>query len=282
MNVLDISDLSEDFVTDLFETADRLSSGRKERELAGKTFVLFFPASSLRTRTTFEKGIRELGGDCVLFPPETLEKREKPGDALAYLANWADGVVVRHPDHAIVEELACGAPIPVINAMTSQSHPCEILSDLYAIRRLRPDYRELVYTFIGPAGNIARSWASAAKVLNLRFIHVCERGNELRGNDRNYAFRTELEDALAESDVVLTDSLPEAYRTPEYVANYQVTLERMKAAKRGAILNPCPPFFRGEEVSADAIDSDRFVGYSFKSHLLVVQQAIVLTCLGLQ
>jgi len=80
------------------------------------------------------------------------------------------------------------------------------------------------------------------------------------------------------SDVILTDSLPIEMRTNEYFNNYQITLERMMLTKN-AILNPCPPFFRGEEISEDAISSDYFVGYSFKKNLLFVQQAIVLHCL---
>jgi ornithine carbamoyltransferase len=279
MNLLDISELSSQQITDIFQLADRLRLQNDRNSLVGKTFVLFFPESSLRTRITFEKGIRELGGECVLFPPETLDKREQLSDVINYLENWVDGVIVRHPDFSKIRELSSQSSIPIINAMTSHNHPCEILSDLYSISRQRENLKELVYTFVGSGGNICKSWADVAIVMNLKFNHVCTRGHELGKDSPNYKYHTELEDVLIESDVILTDSLPKELRTNEYINKYQITLERMKLTKKNAILNPCPPFFRGEEISNDAISSDYFVGYPFKKNLLYVQQAIVLHCL---
>lgn len=86
---------------------------------------------------------------------------------------------------------------------------------------------------------------------------------------------------MALSDVVLTDSLPINLRTEDYIKEYQITIERMNLTNKGALLNPCPPFFRNEEVSNEAISSDYFVGYEFKKNLLYVQQAIILFCLGI-
>jgi ornithine carbamoyltransferase len=83
---------------------------------------------------------------------------------------------------------------------------------------------------------------------------------------------------LPKSDVILTDSLPEELKIKAYIDNYQITREKMRMAKDGAILHPCPPFFRNEEVSSDAIASEYFVGYEFKKNLLYVQQAILLYC----
>lgn len=276
MNLLDINDLSSQQITDIFHLSDRLRLKNDRNSLVGKTFILFFPESSLRTRITFEKGIKELGGECVLFPPETLDKREKLSDVINYLENWADGVIIRHPDLSKIRELSYQSSIPIINAMTSHNHPCEILSDLYTISRQRENFKELVYTFVGPAGNICRSWADVADVMNLNFNHVCTSDHNLGKDSLNYRFHTEVEDILMKSDVVLTDSLPEKIRSEEYIDKYQITLERMKLTKKNAILNPCPPFFRGEEISEDAISSNYFVGYSFKKNLLYVQQAIVL------
>ncbi|RTE05047.1 ornithine carbamoyltransferase [Paenibacillus whitsoniae] len=279
MNLLDINKLSFLQITDIFHLADKLSLKSDEHLLTGKTFILFFPESSLRTRITFEKGIKDLGGECILFPPETLDKREQLSDVMKYMENWSHGIIVRHSDFTKVLELSNLSAIPIINAMTSDNHPCEILSDLYSISRQRENFKELVYTFVGPAGNICKSWADIAAVMNLNFKHVCTRGHELGKDSPNYKFHTELEDILKESDVILTDSLPNELRTNEYINKYQITLERMKLTKKNAILNPCPPFFRGEEISEDAIASEYFVGYSFKKNLLHVQQAIVLHCL---
>jgi ornithine carbamoyltransferase len=279
MNLLNISELSSQQITDIFQIADSLRLKDDRKSLVGKTFILFFPESSLRTRITYEKGIKELGGECVIFPPETLDKREQLSDVIKYLENWAQGIIVRHPEISKIQDLSSQSSIPVINAMTSDNHPCEVLSDLYSISKQRENFKELVYTFVGPSGNICNSWAEVSTVMNLDFNHVCTNGYELKKDSLNYKFHTELSDILEKSDVILTDSLPNGLRTNEYINKYQITLERMKLTKDNSILNPCPPFFRGEEVSEDVISSDYFVGYIFKMNLLNVQQAILLYCL---
>lgn len=281
MHFLNISQLTSEQIHDIFELTDRLRFGNPEPLLEGKTMILFFPETSLRTRVSFERGIRDLGGAYTTFPPETLDKKELPGDVIRYLENWGDGIVARHPDLCKLEELSAYASVPVINAMTAHNHPCEILADLYALRSLRDDYRKLTYTFVGPAGNIARTWMEAAQVLNLSFHHVCSPGNEMGNvNQRNYTFHTSLDSIMKESDVILTDSLPKSFLTPEYLGEYQITLERMQQARPGALLNPCPPFYRNEEVSEEVIASPYFAGFGFKHSLLYVQQAILLYCLS--
>lgn len=281
MHLLSVDDLTETQILEIFTLAKDLKSHQSTGILNGKTFALFFPESSVRTRITFEKGVRDLGGNSILFPPQTLDKRETPRDVVQYIENWADGMVIRHPSFQKLQELSKYASIPIINAMTSYNHPCEILSDLFSISEEKRNYRDLVYTFVGGPGNIVRSWMAIAKVMDLEFNHVCVSGFELSQDTPNYKFHTDLESALMRSDVILTDSLPDELRTDEYVGKYQITLERMRLSKQYSILNPCPPFFRGEEVSDDAIASDYFVGYGFKKNLLYLQQAIILYCSGI-
>ena len=120
------------------------------------------------------------------------------------------------------------------------------------------------------------------RVIESKINQVCLKGYELGPDTKNYQFHTELEPILSTSDVVLTDSLPRDVKTESYINKYQVTLERMKLTNREAILNPCPPFFRNEEVSSNVITSEYFVGYEFKKNLLFVQQAIILFCLGIK
>lgn len=279
MNLLKINDFDENQITDIFKLADILQKKPKP-VLKGKTLVLFFPDSSIRTRITFEKSITDLGATCILFPPTTLDKRESLEDVIKYIENWADAVIVRHSDYRKIEELAVHSSIPIINAMSSINHPCEILSDIYSISRKRPNYRSLTYTFVGELGNISNSWRIASEVLKFRLNHVCVKGNEIKPDDEHYRFTTDLTKVLQSSDIILTDPLSKELKTDAYIKKYQITLERMKQTKPNALLNPCPPFYRGEEVSAEVIDSEYFVGHSFKKNLLYVQQAIILYCLG--
>ncbi len=100
---------------------------------------MFFPNSSIRTRATFEKGIYQLGGHPILFPTETLDKKEDLRDVCGYLNNWADIVIVRHKDIGVIEKMAEYLNVPVINAMTDCNHPCEILTDMYTFSKIRED-----------------------------------------------------------------------------------------------------------------------------------------------
>ncbi|NDI36465.1 hypothetical protein [Chengkuizengella sediminis] len=115
MNLLDFTDLSSVQITEIFRLTDELRNENVNQLLSGKTFILFFPESSIRSRITFEQGIKTLGGECILFPPETLDKREKLSDVIQYIQNWAEGIKM--------EELSTHASIPVINAMSSENHP---------------------------------------------------------------------------------------------------------------------------------------------------------------
>jgi len=270
---LRLTDLTPTDISRIFTLADELAQGRHRDRLRGKTAVMFFPASSIRTRVTFEKGVYLLGGQTVLFAPETLDKKEDIRDVCGYLNNWADVLIVRHRDIALLERMAEYSSVPVINAMTDANHPCEILTDLYALSKLREDITRDRYLFCGKNGNIGGSWKEAADVLGFELEQCCGRGYELDGVTAHH----DIGSAVVGKDIICTDSLP-ADILGDFAA-CQVTKAAMDKANPGALLNPCPPFFRGEEVSADAIDSDYFVGYGFKKHLLEVQQAIMLHCL---
>lgn len=248
------------------EFADDVS---QVNHLEGKTVVLFFPESSIRTRVTFEKGIQELGGKTILFPPEALDKKEKIQDVIGYLENWVDAAIVRHSDIRIVKSMAEHARIPVINAMTSENHPCEIITDLYALSKIHKDIEKKKFLFVGAKGNIGNTWKAASELMGFELEQCCPVGYEID----NINFHTNIDEAVIGKDIICTDSIPN--KAKEEFKNYQITLLHMQKANQGATLNPCPPFFRGEEVSEDVINSDYFVGYGFKKCLITVQQAIL-------
>ncbi len=284
MHYIEFKNMEKLTIDKLFHIAGLLESGlaNSNKLLAGQTWLLFFPESSIRTRITFEKAVTDLGGQTILFPPSTLDKKELLKDVIGYAENWVDGIIVRHSELSKIHEMALNANIPIINAMTSENHPCEILTDLYALSRLKPDYLKLTYTFVGESSNISKTWTSAANILSFKLNHVCTEGNRIEVDGPYYRFSTDLESVIPETDVFLTDGLPSENKHENYYKNYQITHERLKRARPNVLLNPCPPFTRGEEVSIDAIDSEYFVGYEFKKALLWVQQAILLHCSGIE
>lgn len=269
-----LTDYGAQDIYDIFNIADDIRNKKYSDTLKGKNVILFFPNSSIRTRVTFEKGIYLLGGQPILFPSETLDKKEDLKDVCGYLNNWADMVVVRHRDIRVIEKMSQFLSVPVINAMTDVNHPCEVLADMYALLKLGRNIAHDKFLFCGTNGNIGQAWKEASEVMGFDLEQCCGRGYEIDGVKAHHRIC----DAVKGKDVVCTDSLPAA--ALDVFRECQVTLAAMKMANEGAVLNPCPPFYRGEEVAADVIDSAYFVGYGFKKHLLEVQQAIMIYCLG--
>lgn len=257
-NFVRLTDLQPEDVYEIFRIADEINFGKYKWFLSGKSVILFFPATSIRTRVTFEKGIDLLGGHSILFPTDTLDKKESTRDVCGYLNNWADLVIARHRDIHLLETLAQYSKVPVINAMTDSNHPCEVLSDLYALSKIRNDFTKDRYLFCGKSGNIGLAWKEASQVMGFELSQCCAAGYEMPGIPVYHDIRT----AVIGKDILCTDALPtdalNAFK------DCRVTREVMDMANKNALLNPCPPFYRGEEVSDDAIESAYFVGYKFK------------------
>lgn len=269
-NLIRLDSWSADDVKHLFALADAFRSG------AGPTVsgsaVMFFPSTSLRTRVTFERGAALMGLQPIVRPSETLDKEEALADVAGYLQSWADLLVIRHGRISVMDELAASQALPVINAMSDANHPCEVLSDLYTLRR-RGDLRTLRFLFVGADGNIARAWQEAARVLSLDMVQCCPENLATPGQD----WVEDLQSAVQTADVIVTDGPGE---NSEALAPYQITASLLDAAPAWVQFAPCPPFKRGREVSADALTHRAFVGHRFKASLLPVQQAIMAFCLA--
>ena len=272
-NLTRLIDLQSHDVYDIFNIADKLNIGKYRNFLNEKTAVLFFPPSSIRTRITFEKGIYLLGGQPVLFPSDALDKKEELKDVCGYLNNWADIIIIRHKNIQLIEEFAKYSEVPVINAMSDINHPCEILSDMYSLSKIRDNFISDNYLFCGKNGNIGLTWKEASNVMGFALSQCCGIGYEMDGVNVYHNINT----AIRGKDIICTDSL-----SGEELNDFkdcQITKEIMDMANQNAVLNPCPPFYRGEEVSDDAIQSKYFVGYEFKKNLLRIQQAIMIWCM---
>lgn len=272
-NLIRLTDMHPSDIYKIFDIADEINAGKYIDFLKGKSVVLFFPDSSIRTRVTFEKGIYLLGGQPILFPVETLDKKEDLRDVCGYLNNWADMIIVRHKDISLIEKLAIYSQVPVINAMTDINHPCEIISDMYSLSKIRNNFIEDKYLFCGKSGNIGLAWKEASEVMGLDLSQCCGAGYEMK----DVKVYHDIKEAVKSKDIICTDSLPSEVLSD--FKEYQITTEIMDMANPNAVLNPCPPFYRGEEVSEEVMESKYFVGYEFKKNLLTVQQAIMLFCL---
>lgn len=272
-NFIRLTDYTASDIYDIFRITDEVLQGKYHDILKGKSVVLFFSSASIRTRVTFEKGIYLLGGQPILFPTETLDKKEDLKDVCGYLNNWADMIIVRHKDINVLEKMAKYSKVPVINAMTDSNHPCEIVTDMYSLSKIRNNFVNDKYLFCGKSGNIGLAWKEASEVMGFDLSQCCGAGHEIDGINTYHNIR----EAVKGKDIICTDSL--SAEVLDDFRECQVTREIMDMANEQAVLNPCPPFYRGEEVSDDVIESKYFVGYGFKKNLLAVQQAVMIWCM---
>lgn len=289
-DLISIKNLTKDEIVALLDYSDEIKSkfnnGEEFKPLKGKTVITSFPSTSLRTRISFETGIFQLGGNSINMEID-FEGREPLEDKVGYLNCWIDYLVIRYPKEEIIEEIGKLSEFNVVNAMSRSSHPCEILSDLQTIRERKGTLKNLKFVFVGEGANISNTWFEAAAKLDLNITQVCPSGYEINKELFTYAKENskgevnithDIEEGLKYGDVILTDGWPvKKENIDEYkrFLPYQIDLSKLRFANKDCIVNPCPPFTRGNELTDDIIKSNNFIGYNGKVNLLHMQKAIL-------
>ena len=295
-HLVDLLGLDRARVLHLFEEADRLrarrGTPRAPRPLAGRTAALVFHKPSLRTRVSFTVGMHELGGDAVdLSGTEVAGTgREALKDVAGVLSGMCSLIVIRTFAHSIVRELAAHASVPVINALTDFSHPCQILSDLYTLKRAGRDLDNLKVAWVGDGNNVLHSWLEAATLFGFSLRIAVPDGFEpdaglyLEAESRAVGgvqrFR-EPGDAVRGADVVYTDTWTSmgqeaqaAWRRVAF-AGYRVDEGLMGLAGPDALFMHCLPAHRGEEVTDAVIDGPRSIVLEQAENRLHLQKALM-------
>lgn len=228
------------------------------------TVAWSFEGNGIRTRTTFIQAFRELGLEFTELP-NLLKTGERACDLAGYLDSYYDIYVVRESNHSRLAEFAAASRRPVINAMSGDGHPCEVLTDAYYVNKeLVPLERSKICLW-GPPTNVFRSWHELAQVIGFSILHVCEaRFHETKPNV------TFSETPPAVADVVVTDAWPNGVEAADWCLSKQKLVE-MGHPK----LLPTPPFTIGRELDFDPLEYSGFTGYGQKELLLPVQKAIL-------
>jgi ornithine carbamoyltransferase len=269
------------------------------KSIAGKHVALVFEKASLRTRSTFEVAIRELGGDVLMLGTDAaLGSRESVADVARSLERWVDAIVIRTYSQQLLRDFADAAPrLRVVNALTDDEHPCQALADCLTLREYWGTFKGRTLAYVGDGNNVAISLVQAALMLGVH-VHVASPdGYQLPDAPVQAAARsarhgarlrlfTDPIDAVAGVDAVYTDTWTsmgkeaECARRREVFAPYQVNDALMSLAKPGAQFMHCLPAHRGEEVSPDVFESRVSVVFDQAENRLHCQKALLLMLFG--
>ncbi len=269
--------------------------------LAGRHVALLFEKASLRTRTTFEVGVRELGGSVVgLRPDVALGQRETVADVARSLERWVDAVVIRTFSHVMLEQFAAAAPrLHVINALTDSEHPCQALADFLTLREHWGTLRGRTMAYVGDGNNVAVSLAHAASMLGVH-LHIAspegyqvphaavQQATAVARHGARLRLFSDAVDAVAGADAIYTDTWTsmgqeaQAEIRRKVFAPYQVSEGLMSLAKPGALFMHCLPAHRGEEVTAEVFESASSIVFDQAENRLHCQKALLVMLLTTQ
>lgn len=294
---LTIRDFSRDELLETLKLASEMKAHPEQYSTAlkGKTLALIFEKPSLRTRVTFDVGIQQLGGFSVpLMPNEiSLGKRESVYDVAKNLERMVQGIMIRTFAHQIAVDMARHASIPVINALTDYSHPCQALADYLTVLEVKGTLQGLKLCFVGDGNNVAHSLMFAGARLGVNVTVACPKGFEPNGTALAHAqldaketgVRIEVVndpvEGVRNADAIYTDVWASMGQEAEAEARkatfrpFQVNATLMAKAKPDAIFLHCLPAHRGDEVTDEVIDSPASFVFQEAGNRLHVQKAVM-------
>jgi ornithine carbamoyltransferase len=284
-------ELSGDELSALLDRAMELKAGRASGEgaeaLDGRSVALVFEKPSTRTRVSFEVGLAELGATPLVLRGDELQlvRGESIGDTARILSRYVHGIAIRAGSDENVVELAQGASVPVINALTPTHHPCQALADLLTLRERFGDLHGLRLAYVGDGNNVARSLAILGRTAGVEVVVASPQGY---GLEQGLAAK-DLDDpreAVADADAVYTDvwvsmgDEAEAQRRRADLAPYRVDSALLDAASDRAIALHCLPAHPGEEITEDVLYGERSAVWDQAENRLHAQKALLELLLG--
>jgi ornithine carbamoyltransferase len=257
--------------------------------LEDRTLVMIFEKASTRTRLSFEAGMHQLGGSAIYLNTRDsqLGRGEPVEDAAEVISRMSDAVMIRTYEQEIIKRFASHSRVPVINGLTNEYHPCQIMADIFTFIEHRGPIQGKTVAWIGDSNNVCNTWLQAAEVLDFN-VHVStppgyevepERAG-LYGTDHFEQFADPM-DATRDADLVTTDVWTsmgfeaENETRMKAFADWQVDAEMMRVAKQDAVFMHCLPAHRGEEVAAEVIDGPQSVVWDEAENRLHTQKALL-------
>ncbi|KLE14874.1 ornithine carbamoyltransferase [Clostridium sp. C8] len=298
-DLLKLEDLSKDEILDILNLGDQLKYELKHNithhHLKGKTLGMIFEKSSTRTRVSFEVGMYQLGGYPLFLSSNDLQigRGEPIQDTARVLSRYLNGIMIRTFSQNEVESLAECSNIPIINGLTDDEHPCQVLADLMTIREKKNILDGLKVAYIGDGNNMAQSLIIGCLTVGMNISlaipddymvtnYYINKGTEIaKNNDLNFKIVNNPREAVLDADVVITDVWASMGKEKEVnermmaFKGYQVNSELMSLAKSDAIVLHCLPAHREEEITEEILEKHSDTIFEEAENRLHVQKAIL-------
>ncbi len=287
---LTLLDLSSDELKSILKHAVALkkSPSLREETLKNKTLGMIFEKSSTRTRVSFEVAMTQLGGSSLFLSPSDtqLDRGEPIEDTARVLSSMVDVITIRTFSHAKLERFAAHSTVPVINSLTDDYHPCQLLADMQTFMEHRGDIQGKTVAWVGDGHNMCNSYINAARQFDFELRIACPEGFEpkaelLELNSDRVAIVRSPQEAVRDAALVVTDvwasmgQEEEEGSRLEKFSGYQVNSELMALAGSDALFMHCLPAHRGEEVSAELLDAPDSVVWDEAENRLHAQKALL-------
>ena len=289
---LTLMDLSADEIRLLIDRAIALKAqwraGNPQRSMEGKVLAMIFTKASTRTRVSFEAGMAQLGGSALFLSGQDtqLGRGEPIEDTARVISSMVDIVMIRTYAHADVETFAKHSRVPVINGLTDDYHPCQILADLQTFFEVRGDINGKTVCWLGDGNNVCHSWMNAARQLDFELVVACPEGYDpdptlLGACSKWVRIERDPTRAVQGADLLVTDvwaSMGQEAEQNQRAANlapYQLNRPLLELAGPDALYMHCLPAHRGEEISAELMDAPDHVIWQEAENRLHAQKALM-------
>ncbi|MBE5799283.1 MAG: ornithine carbamoyltransferase [Clostridiales bacterium] len=303
-HLLTLQDWSEDEIYQCLSLALKLKSmqksGEKQTCLSGKTLAMIFAKSSTRTRVSFEVGTYQLGGSALFLSTSDIQlgRGEPISDTAQVLSRMVDGIMIRTFKQSDLEALAKHGSIPIINGLTDEFHPCQVLADLLTIYEKKGTLKGLKLAFVGDGNNMANSLMIGCSKLGIDVsiaspdgykpspIYTAWSVANAEAHGSKVTICSDPLEACKDADVLYTDvwasmgQESEAAERKKAFEGYQINAQTLAVAKKDCIFLHCLPAHRGEEVSADVIDGKHSVVFDEAENRLHAQKAVMALLMG--
>ena len=295
-NFINLHELEKVDLIEILSTAEQMKADRNsDRDLLdSKSFILLFDKPSTRTRISFELAISQLGGSCIYLDMKTtqLGRGETIKDTAKVLSRYVDGIIIRNANHQDLIEFSNHSTISIINALTNESHPCQIMADLMTLKERFGTIDDLNIAWIGDGNNVANTWIQASTIFDFNLNMAIPREYvpkkailDIAKKNPKINISQNIDDAIQDANCVVTDTWlsmnddeNERSKKIQILNEYQVNSYLFSKAPIDAIFMHCLPAHRGQEVTDTVIDCDRSYVYQQAENRLHVQKAILKYC----